>query len=244
MRKPKTGYEDRRSKEKEKEKPEKKEVRRKVIEGIRGIIRVSDVDIAGEKKIRNALLSVKGLGHALSKAIPLAAGLNPELMIGGLTDEQLEKMEDVIKNPLKYGIPYHMLNRSKDPVTGENRHIVSSELIQTTKFDIDSMKKMHSYKGIRHELGLPVRGQRTRSSFRTGMIVGVTKGKGLARPAAPGVGPAGAPGAAPAAGATPATSTAKPGASTTAKPGTPAPKGAAAPAKTEAKPEKKEERKK
>jgi len=234
MRKPK-GLEgkEKQLSEKKKEKEVKREVKRKVIEGIRGIVRVAEVDLAGEKKVRNALLRVKGISHALSKAIPQAAGLNPELMIGSLNDEQLEKLEDVIKNPLKYGIPYHMLNRRKDPVTGENRHLVSSELIVTIKSDIDSMKKIHSYKGIRHELGLPVRGQRTRSSFRTGMIVGVIKAKGL-KPGAPAHA---APGAAPVAEAAPAgTAPTSP-----AKPGIPA---QAPTAKPEAKVEKKEEKKK
>ncbi len=237
MRKSKESERERQSKEKEKkeQKPVKKEVKRKVIEGIRGIIRVAEVDLAGERKVRNALLGIKGIGHSLSKAIPLAAGLNPELMIGSLSDEQLEKLEDVIKNPQKYGIPVHMLNRKKDTVTGESRHMVSSELSNVIRSDIDFMKKIRSYKGIRHELGLPVRGQRTRSSFRTGMIVGVTKAKikpGAAPAATPGT-PA-APGAAPAAGAQPAKTGTQP-----AKPGAPA---AAAPAKTEAKAEKKEEK--
>jgi len=179
------------SKEKEEDKKkdklkEKKVEKKKLIEGIRGIVRIAEVDILGEKKIKSALLKVKGIGKSLCKGITIASGLNPELMIGSLNDEQLKKLEDVIKNPVKYGIPYHMINRRFDPSTGEHRHLVSSELKLSVKSDIDFMRKIHSYKGIRHELGLPVRGQRTRSSFRTGMIVGVVKGKGkLARPGAP-----------------------------------------------------------
>lgn len=109
-------------------------------------------------------------------------------MIGSLSDEQLKKLEDVMKNPGSYGIPYHMLNRRGDPQTGQNKHLISSELNFAIKSDIDAMKKMRSYKGIRHELGLPVRGQRTRSSFRTGGIVGVVKKKQVpgAAPTAPG----------------------------------------------------------
>jgi len=193
MRKPKPEGKEEAKKEKLKEKkPEKK---KKIIEGIRGIVRIAEVDIPGEKKIKNGLLKIKGIGKSLSKGIAIATGLNPESMIGSLDDEQLKKLEDVIKNPIKYGIPYHMLNRRFDPSTREHRHLVSSELKLAVKSDIDFMRKIHSYKGVRHALGLPVRGQRTRSSFRTGMIVGVTKGKGrLAKPVAPVPGvPAGAP---------------------------------------------------
>lgn len=173
------------AKKKDKSK-EKKVEKKKAIEGIRGIIRIAEVDIPGEKKIKSALLKIKGIGKSLCKGIAIASGLDPETMIGSLNDEQLKKLEDVIKNPIKYGIPYHMINRRFDPSTGEHRHLVSSELKLIVKSDIDFMRKIHCYKGIRHESGLPVRGQRTRSSFRTGMIVGVVKGKGkLARPGAP-----------------------------------------------------------
>jgi len=163
--------------------------KRKVIEGIRGIVRIGEIDVEGDRKIRIALLRVKGIGKSLSKALVVASGLNPEALIGSLTEEQINKLEDVMKNPGNYGIPYHMLNRISDPQTGTNRHLMSSELSLAIKSDIDAMKKMRCYKGIRHELGLPCRGQRTRSSFRTGGIVGVVKKK-----QAPGAVPAGGAG--------------------------------------------------
>ncbi len=166
-------------------KPEEKKVekkKKKLIEGVRGIVRIAESDIMGERKMGIALIGIRGIGQSLSKAIPVAIGIDPNVMIGSLTDEQLQKLEDAVKNPIKYGIPYHMVNRQKDPVTGETMHLLSSELRFTIKSDIDNMRKMRSYKGIRHELGLPVRGQRTRASFRKGKRVGVVKkGRGIAR---------------------------------------------------------------
>jgi len=159
-------------KEKEKKVPRK----RKVIEGIRGIVRLAEVDIHGERKVKAALLNIRGIGQSLAKGISVAAGIDPEVMIGSLNDEQLKKLEDVIKNPNNYGIPSHMLNFQRDITTGENKHFVSSELRFKIKSDIDFLKKIRAYRGVRHELGLPVRGQRTRSSFRTGARVGVSKG--------------------------------------------------------------------
>ncbi len=188
-------------KEKEDGKPKfEAKPKKKLIEGVRGIVRVAEVDLAGEKKVRHAILRIKGVGPSLAYSIPRAAGLNPDAMVGALTNEEIDKLEDCIKNPAKYGIPIHMTNRRSDPLTGGNRHLVSSELSFAIKSDIDIMKKSRSYKGIRHELGLPVRGQRTRSSFRTGALVGVAKGE--ARKAMKvAVAPAklGAPAAAPAA---------------------------------------------
>ena len=167
-------------KKKEEKIPEKKKA--KVIEGIRGIVRVAEADIRGERKVGVALLRIKGVGKSLARAIPVAVGIDPDVMIGSLEDEQLKKLEDAVKNPIKYGIPYHMVNRRRDPQTGEDKHLVSSELRFTIKSDIDNLKKIRAYRGIRHELGLPSRGQRTRSSFRKGKRVGVIKkGRGIAR---------------------------------------------------------------
>ena len=181
MRKPK--HEEKEEKSKEKLKEKKPEKKRKIIEGVRGIVRIAEIDLDGSKKVRNAILGIKGVGKSLANGIVTASGLDSEALLGSLNDEQIKKLEDAIKNPSKYGIPYHMLNRRLDPSTRENRHLVSSELKLAVKSDIDFMKKIRCYKGVRHELGLPVRGQRTRSSFRTGIIVGVTKGK--LRPGAP-----------------------------------------------------------
>ena len=70
-----------------------------------------------------------------------------------------------------------MLNRRKDPVTGEDMHLSESDLTMGVRQDIEFLKKIRAYRGIRHELGLPVRGQRTRSSFRKGRTVGVQRKK-------------------------------------------------------------------
>ncbi len=203
--------------------------KKKMIEGVRGIVRFAETDLDGTKKLANALLKVKGVGWATAIAFTRAAGLDANVLAGSLTDEQLGKLEQVILNPINFGIPTHMVDRRSDPIEGGDRHSVSSNLAITKKTDIDSMKKIHSYKGIRHELGLPVRGQRTRTSFRTGMVVGVQKSKlgAAAKPAA-------APGAAPAPGAPAAAPAAKPAAAPAGKPAAPA-AGKPAPAKKEEK---------
>jgi len=233
-RKPKPESKEEKPKEKKEEK--KPERKRKIIEGVRGIVRIAEIDLDGTKKLRSAVLGIKGIGKSLAGGIITASGLNADAMLGSLNDEQLHKLEDVIKNPSKYGIPFYMLNRRFDPFTGENRHLTSSELKFSVKSDIDFMKKIRCCKGVRHSLGLPVRGQRTRSSFRTGMIVGVVKG--AMKPGAPA-----APGAAPAAGAPAEKPTGKEPAKTEAKP-TAAPAKTTAPSKPAPTEAKKEEKKK
>ncbi len=208
-------------KSKDKKMPEKKIV--KSIEGVRGMVRLANMNLDGTKKVRNAIMGINGIGQSLSGSIVTVSGVDPNVMLGTLTDEQVGKLEDAMRNPSKYGIPSHMLNRRSDPATGEDKHLISSDLSFNVRGDIDFMKKIRCYKGIRHELGQPVRGQRTRSTFRTGMQMGVSKAK-----AKPGAAPAPAAGAAaPAAGAKPAAGAAAPAAK--------AAPAAAAPAKTDAK---------
>lgn len=172
---------------KKKEVVKEKKVK-KIIEGVRGIVRIAEVDIDGNKKLKNSLIRVKGIGKTLASAVVISSGLDPDAYLGSLNEEQIKKLDDIMRNPLNYGIPRHMINRRMDPVTGEDMHLVSSQLKLTVKSDIDAMRKMRCYKGTRHELGLPVRGQRTRTSFRGGRAVGVAKKKEdrkLARKEAP-----------------------------------------------------------
>ena len=151
--------------------------RKKEIKVERGVVRICETTIDGKLKLRHGLLKIKGISHALALAIPYAAGIDPNVRIGNLTDEQIELIEDVARNPLKYGIPAHMLNRRRDPFDGEDKHLVASDLTITVRQDIEFLKKIRCYRGIRHELGLPVRGQRTRSRFRKGRTVGVQRKK-------------------------------------------------------------------
>ena len=95
--------------------------------------------------------------------------------LGEIGDSEIQKLEDVMTNPSKYGIPQWMCNRRSDPVTGEDRHLTVSSLEFAKKMDINEMKKKKTYKGIRHGEHLTVRGQRTRGSFRKGKVVGVSR---------------------------------------------------------------------
>ncbi|MEM7819717.1 MAG: 30S ribosomal protein S13 [Candidatus Aenigmatarchaeota archaeon] len=138
------------------------------------IVRLLATDIDGELKVERALRKIKGIGFAFSRAVCIATGIDSNRKIGSLSAEEIKKIENFIKKP---NLPSWLLNRRKDMETGEDRHLTKSELDMKIREDINLMKKIRSYKGIRHELGLPVRGQRTRSSFRTQKTVGVMKKK-------------------------------------------------------------------
>jgi len=141
----------------------------------RHIIRIADTDLDGGKKVGHAIADIKGIGINLANVILKKAGIDPKNRLGFLSEVEVEKVEDIIKNPLKYGIPEWYLNRPKDRETGKSLHLIGSDLVLQTKSDIDQMKKIRSWRGVRHAYGLKVRGQRTRTTGRVGKAMGVKK---------------------------------------------------------------------
>ena len=139
------------------------------------LVRISRKDVDGNKKIEQALTEIKGVGLSLSRSICLTLGLNLEEQIGYTSEEDIAKIEKLLENPKEYNIPDWMLNRRNDYETGDDLHLIESDLDMTLRDDLNRMRKTRSYKGRRHEVGLPVRGQRTKSTFRHSSTVGVSK---------------------------------------------------------------------
>ena len=139
------------------------------------IIRFAGTDINGTQPVTYALINVKGVGIRLANAIIEKSGISPEARMGFLSSSEVEKIEDILQDPLNYGIPKWLLNRRKDKETGKNLHLLGSDLVLQTKNDIEDMKKIRSWKGFRHSYGLKVRGQRTRTTGRKGKAIGVKK---------------------------------------------------------------------
>lgn len=139
------------------------------------IIRLANTDIDGTKRIEDAIQDVKGVGYAYASAVVGNLEFDPDTRIGELSDDEIESIENVIRNPEESGIPEWIRNRRKDRETGDDKHIIGSDLMMTKEFDIRRLKEISSYRGRRHEMGLPVRGQKTQSSFRSGDKVGVQR---------------------------------------------------------------------
>lgn len=137
------------------------------------IIRIMQTDIDGEKQLYVGLTNIKGVSWSFSNALCNKLGLDKERRVDSLNSEEIKKIEEFIKNPI---LPRFLLNRRKDLDTGKDLHLIGSDLELRRDFDIKRLKKIKSYKGLRHALGQPVRGQRTRSHFRQkGKAVGVLK---------------------------------------------------------------------
>ena len=138
------------------------------------IIRIANSDVSGEERLANALTSIRGIGPRISNAIVQKLKLDPNKLAGKLDNKNVTDIENVIMNLNDY-VPDWLLNRQKDYDTGEDIHPVSVELKMTHDEDLNRMKKVKSYKGIRHASGHKVRGQRTYSNGRKGLALGVSK---------------------------------------------------------------------
>ena len=141
------------------------------------IIRIANTDVSGEERLATALTSIRGVGARISNAIVKKLELDPNELAGKLDDKNVEDIENAVMK-LSENVPDWLLNRQKDYDTGEDIHPVSIDLKMLHDDDLNRMKKVKSYKGIRHASGHKVRGQRTYSNGRKGLALGVSRKKG------------------------------------------------------------------
>ena len=139
------------------------------------IVRIAGTDLDGTLKVPYALAKIKGVGIRLGLIIARLLGLDPDMRIGYITEEETKKVEEVLKDPVAFGVKPWLVNRQRDPETGRDMHLIGADLELRVKMDIDLMQKIKCWRGVRHALGLKVRGQKTRTTGRRGMTVGVVK---------------------------------------------------------------------
>lgn len=136
------------------------------------LVRVMNTDLQGEKPLYVALTKIRGVDFMLSNAVCHVCNFDRTEKTGNLTDSQVEALNSTIRDPQSQGIPQWLLNRRFDPETGEDRHILGGDIKFIQGNDIKAKQKTKSYHGLRHQKGLPVRGQKTKNNFRR------TKNKG------------------------------------------------------------------
>ncbi len=127
------------------------------------VIRILSRDIEGRESVYSGLTKIKGVSWSMSNAICKRLGFDKKRKIGSLSEGEIKKIEEFMKNP---DIPSYIVNRRHDFETGKNNHLIGADLELKKEFDIKRLKKIKSYRGFRHMGGLPSRGQRTRSNFR------------------------------------------------------------------------------
>lgn len=107
--------------------------------------RIAGVDLPNEKKVKIALAYIYGIGRANAMDILQKAGVDPEIRVKALTEEQVRDIRNVISNEYK----------------------VEGTLRTEVQMNIKRLMDIGCYRGLRHRRGLPARGQRTKTNART-----------------------------------------------------------------------------
>jgi len=143
-------------------------------EEIRYFVRIGTTDLDGTKSVRVALTGIKGVGRHTSAVITRMANVDEYATLGRMDEASVNRIRTAVE---QYAgkIPAWMANRPKDVYTGEARHLLGGDVAMAKEEDVNLMRKIRCYRGIRHETGQKVRGQRTKSTGRTGSTVGVKR---------------------------------------------------------------------
>ena len=107
--------------------------------------RISGVIIPDEKQVWVSLTYIYGIGPKTARTILDKASIDPTTRVKNLNDSEISRMQEVINND----------------------HLVEGELQRVVSGNIKRLKDIKSYRGTRHGLNLPVRGQRTKTNART-----------------------------------------------------------------------------
>jgi small subunit ribosomal protein S13 len=161
---------------KKEEEPAKAPVTEKKDKDFRYIVRLVNSDLDGNKDIVIALSGIKGVGMRTAEIIARMTGIPRSTKIGDLPEEKTAELEKLV---LDYSerAPHWMVNRQHDWSSGADIHIVGVDVELYKRDDVNLMRMIRCYKGVRHETGQKVRGQRSRANGRSGLTLGVIKRK-------------------------------------------------------------------
>jgi len=164
------------NKKQKKKKEEKKADKEEIDEDFNYIVRIANTDIDGNLTAIYGISQIKGVGHHLAILIADHSGIPKHKKMGKLSPEEVKKIQETL-DEISNIAPSWMLNHRKDMETGEDIHLISTEIDLKLRDELNLLKMIRCYRGIRHENRLPVRGQRTRANNRTGLTLGVSKKK-------------------------------------------------------------------
>ncbi len=116
------------------------------------LIRIMSTDIPGNMKLYPGLTRIKGVSWSFSNAVCKKLKIDSDKQVGSLSESEIGKLNEFIKNP---DVPEFLVNRRKDFDDGEDKHLATSDLDLKKEFDIKRLKKIKSYRGLRHSVNLP-----------------------------------------------------------------------------------------
>ena len=107
--------------------------------------RIAGVDLPREKRVEIGLTYIYGIGRSKSNEILSKTGINPDTRVRDLTDDEVGKLRDII----------------------DKEYVVEGDVRREVSLNIKRLQEIGCYRGRRHKMGLPVRGQRTKTNART-----------------------------------------------------------------------------
>ena len=107
--------------------------------------RIAGVGLPSEKRVEIGLTYIYGIGRSKSNEILSKTGINPDTRVRDLTDDEVGKLRDVI----------------------DKEYVVEGDVRREVSLNIKRLMEIGCYRGRRHKMGLPVRGQRTKTNART-----------------------------------------------------------------------------
>jgi len=107
--------------------------------------RISGIDLPRDKRIEVALTYIYGIGPARAAEVLAKTGIDADIRVKNLTEEQEAKLRDVI----------------------EHDYLIEGDLRRETAMNVKRLIEIGCYRGLRHRRGLPVHGQRTKTNART-----------------------------------------------------------------------------
>ena len=107
--------------------------------------RIAGVDIPRDKRVEISLRYIYGIGPTIASEILAKTGVSPDTRVRNLTEEEVNRLREVI----------------------DREYMVEGDLRRQVSMNIKRLVEIKCYRGIRHQRGLPVHGQRTRTNART-----------------------------------------------------------------------------
>jgi small subunit ribosomal protein S13 len=141
-------------------------------EDIQYFVRIGQTDLDGTKSVERALTDMNGIGRRVARIIADKADIDRREVLGTLDEEAIDEIVDLVEGYADE-VPEWLTNHQRDFFTGESTHEVGNDLQMSRRQDINRMKMIDAYRGVRHERGQKVRGQRTKSTGRTEGTIGV-----------------------------------------------------------------------
>jgi small subunit ribosomal protein S13 len=141
-------------------------------EDIQYFVRIGRTDLDGTKSVERALTDMNGIGRRVARIIADKAEVDRRDVLGALDEGTIEEIVELVEGYADE-VPEWLTNHQRDFFTGETTHETGNDLNMSRRQDINRMKMIDSYRGVRHQRGQKVRGQRTKSTGRTEGTIGV-----------------------------------------------------------------------